>query len=104
MPLYQFKVTKPVSPQLKEAVVDNVKKQATKYKFTTNTFTNVGKVIVAMASTADRGATINTIKSLVNEDKLKISSKRRSKAEIELIVLKKRPNMDADWLYCAQAI
>ena len=68
----KFKVTKPVSAELKNAIVAHVADPATKKKTTRD-------VIVAMASTADRKATINAIKTLVNEGKLKIGTGRYPK-------------------------
>ena len=72
----QFKVTEPVSVELKEAIVAGVREQA-KMKLTKYKGTAVGDVIVAMASTADREATINAIKALVIENMLKINTSRR---------------------------
>ena len=70
-----FKVTKPVSAKLKEAILDHVKeeKKANKRGSTTNA------VIIALESMADRKATTNAIKTLVNEKKLNISTARRPK-------------------------
>ena len=72
----QFKVTEPVSVELKEAIVAGVREQA-KMKLTKYRGTAVGDVIVATASTADREATINAIKALVNENMLNINTARR---------------------------
>ena len=70
----QFKVTEPVSLELKEAILAHVKDQAEKKKRKLTTL----EMIKAMASTADREATINAVKTLINQDMLKISSSRRS--------------------------
>ena len=70
----QFKVTKPVSAELKRAIVAHVKDPPTKQKVVT-----ARVVIVAMVSTVDREATINAIKTLVNEGKLKIGTGRYPK-------------------------
>ena len=67
-------MTEPVS--LEQAVVARVKELA-KTKLTKFRGTAVGDVIVAMASTADRETTINAIKALVNDNKLKINTPRR---------------------------
>ena len=69
----KFKVTKPVSAELKNAIVAYVKDPATKKKTTRH-------LIVAMASVADRKATINAIKTLVNQDMLKLSTPRYPKS------------------------
>ena len=70
-----FKVTKPVPAKLKEAILGHMKEMKKSGKRANTS----GSVIIAMASMAEREAITNAIKALVNEKKLKIGTRFRSK-------------------------